>query len=259
MYIYNLNPVAFHFFNLEIRYYGMVYAAALLFFYFFLRFISKKKKISNFKEDDVENFLIGLMISTIIGARIFEILFYNPSFYFTYPLEMLKIWHGGLSFNGGILFGTIWIYIYCKVKKISFFKLTDFLVIPLAVFLALGRLANFLNGELRGLPTSAPIGIIYPGETIGRWPTQIFESLKNVIIFVFLYLIWLKKDKIFEKYSAGILTAFFLILYGTFRFCIEFLKEGDKVIFNLNTSQIFCIISIITGIFIYIYVSHHKK
>src|SRR3989344_8304420 len=124
MFIHNINPVLVSIFSLEIRYYGLIYVLGFLLTLFILMKSRNKLKLT---KDDIYDYLFYLIIFTVIGARIFEILFYEPLFYFNNPLEMLMIWHGGLSFHGGLFGVIILTYIFAKKKKLHFYDISDIL------------------------------------------------------------------------------------------------------------------------------------
>src|SRR3989344_5283313 len=115
MFYNNLNPTLFNIGPFEIRYYGIIYALGFLIAYFFIYHLAKRRNLSLTK-DDVADFIFYLIIGTVIGARLFEIIFYEPKYYFSNPLEMLAVWHGGLSFHGGLVGAVIASYMYCRKK-----------------------------------------------------------------------------------------------------------------------------------------------
>ena len=141
MFINNLNPILLNLGQFEIRWYGLFYALSFILGYFYINNQVKKQKL----KFDAENFILYILIGDIIGARIFEILFYNPTYYFSNPSEMIALWHGGLSFHGGLFGGLLAAYLFSKKYKVSLWKLTDLCSIPLAFGLFLGRIANFIN------------------------------------------------------------------------------------------------------------------
>ena len=190
---------------------------------------------------DVDSLIVYLVIGTVLGARLFEVLFYNPSFYFGNPLEVLAVWHGGLSFHGGLIGAMLASYIFCRKYNIDYLELADIVSIPLAFGLFLGRIANFINGELYGYETSLPWAVKFQGADGFRHPTQIYEALKNLFIFFILFNL---KDK---KYKKGTLFFIFITLYGLLRFFIEFLKVPESYLLGLPTGQLFSILMFLIG------------
>ncbi len=263
MFYDNLDPIIYSFHGIQIRWYGVVYVLAFLTLYFYLLYLTKSKQIFNFDKKDVEPFLIGLIISMIIGARLFHCFIYYPNYYFKNFFEIFMIWKGGLSFHGALLFVTFWIYYFCKKKKIWFLELTDYLVFPAALFLALGRIANFANGELVGKITNVSWGVDFNNsETyrgVFRHPTQIYESIKNLFLFGFLLCAKYVQGHFFRKYTPGLMTAIFLLGYGFLRFFLEFLKESVIVAIGLNMGQILSIFVFILGLYIAYHLYKTKK
>lgn len=263
MFVNTINPVIFEHMGLQIRWYGLVYAIAFISLFFYLRYLVNKKYIPNFENEDIEPFLIGTIITLVLGARFFHCFIYYPSYYFKNPLEILMVWKGGLSFHGALIFISLWILYFCKHRKIPLFTLTDYLVFPVALFLAIGRLANFSNGELVGKLTNVSWGVNFENNPkysgAFRHPTQIYESLKN--LFLFLVLLGVKgiQGQIFRKYTPGLMTGIFLIGYGVLRFFIEFLKESTIIILGLNMGQILSIFVILFGAYLLYHILSAKN
>ncbi|MEM2970319.1 MAG: prolipoprotein diacylglyceryl transferase, partial [Candidatus Bathyarchaeia archaeon] len=143
-----------------------------------------------------------------------------------HPFEVLPIWHGGMSFHGGLIGVILCAWIFAKIKKFDFFTLTDMLVLSAPIGIGLGRIGNFINGELYGRITNVPWAMVFPeGGPFPRHPSQLYEAgLEGVVLFVIL---WFLKDK-FK--SSGVLSSLFLIFYGVFRFFVEFFREPDPQI-----------------------------
>ncbi|MBI2647315.1 prolipoprotein diacylglyceryl transferase [Candidatus Woesearchaeota archaeon] len=237
MFFHNINPVLLEIGPFEIRYYGLFYALGFVIAYFLISYLSKKKKLSLTK-DDVSDFLVYEIIGVIAGARLIYVIFYNLPFYTQNPFEIFAVWHGGLSFHGGLLGALVAGYLFCKKKNIDYYELGDVVVVPIALGLALGRLGNFMNGELYGRITDAKWCIDYSksqyveGIKGCRHPSQIYASIKNIIIF---YLLWSIKDK---KLPKGFMFWSFIALYGLFRTIVEFFRQPDEqigFIFNYFT------------------------
>lgn len=229
MFYHNINPVLLEIGPLQIRYYGLFWAIGFVIAYFLIYYLAKRKELPLTK-DDVSDLLVYEIIGIVLGARLAYVLFYNLPFYTGNPLEIFALWHGGLSFHGG-LFGAIFAgYLFCRKKKIDFYDLADIAVVPVALALALGRLGNFTNAELYGRITNVPWCIDYSKNQFAdvpsgcRHPSQIYASIKNFIIFA---LLWSIKDK---KLPKGFMFWSFVALYGLFRTIIEFFRQPDEQI-----------------------------
>ncbi len=215
---HTLNPTLLHLGPLEIRWYGVMYLLGFLFtlYYCKARIAARKLKLTEKQLDD----LLGqLVIAMIVGARVFYAVFYNPTYFLTEPWKILFVWEGGLSFHGGflaILLTSVW---FARKHKITFLHLADNFIAPLALANAFGRIGNFINGELFGVVTNLPWGVVFPGAIGARHPTQLYEAAYNVLIFLILYKL---RDKPLKE---GTLFATFMILYAFFRFSVELIKD----------------------------------
>src|SRR3989338_600142 len=249
MFIHNIDPVLLSLGPFQIRYYGLFWLIGFVMAYFLLIHLAKKKELSVTK-DDIADLLLYIIVGTVLGARIFYILVYNLPFYLSNPFEMLAIWHGGLSFHGGLIGAVAAGFLYCRRKKISFYEIADMVVIPLALGLALGRIGNFINGELYGRITDitdVPWAVKFPDAEGFRHPSQIYASLKNLVIF---FALWSIKDK---KLPKGFMFWLFVVMYSILRFTVEFFRQPDEqlgfIIGFLSMGQILSIIMFSIGIF----------
>lgn len=253
MFFHNINPVLLELGPFQIRYYGLFYALGFVIAYFLISYLAKKKELSLTK-DDVADFLLYEIIGVVAGARLIYVLVYNPLFYLQNPLEIVAVWHGGLSFHGGLLGAVIACYLFCKKKKIEFYDIADIAVIPVALALALGRLGNFINAELYGRVTNLPWCIDYSKNQFVenlpdgcRHPSQIYASIKNLAVFAVL---WFIKDK---KLPKGFMFWSFVTLYGLFRTIVELFRQPDEqigFIFNyFTTGQLLSFPLFLVGLF----------
>lgn len=222
-----IDPIALKIGPLQIHWYGVAYVVGLAVGIWILNKLNKKQKA--FKDlNQIFDFAFWLFIAgVILGGRLGYILFYNLSYYIAHPTKIWAIWEGGMSFHGGLILSAIVAYIYCKKKKIDFIKAADLVVIPGALALMFTRLANFINGELIGRVIENPyckwLGVDF-GDGLMRYPSQLFQSVSSLILFLILFLIFRTKPK------KGILLFSYLALYGLFRFITEFYREPDSQI-----------------------------
>src|SRR3989338_10488429 len=256
MFIHYIDPVLISIGPFQIRYYGLFWLMGFVMAYFLLIHLAKRKELSITK-DDIADLLLYIIIGTILGARVFYVFIYNLPFYLSNPFEMLAVWHGGLSFHGGLIGAAIAGFIYTKKKKISFYDIADIIVMPLALGLALGRIGNFINGELYGRITNVPWAVKFPDAEGFRHPSQLYESIKNLIIFFALCVI---KDKNLPK---GFMFWLFVIMYSALRFMVEFFRHPDEqlgfIIGFLSMGQVLSIVMFVIGIFFFYKVSKKAK
>ena len=249
MFINNFDPVAFNLFAIEIRWYSLAYIFGILFGWIY----SKKLLIKDQNIIKVfDDFVTYLIIGIILGGRLGYILFYNIKYYLNNLLEIFFIWEGGMSFHGGLIGVIISTYIFGKRYEINKFVLLDCISITAPVGIFLGRLANFINGELVGKMTNVSWGVIFPNiDNNFRHPSQIYEAfLEGIVLFLIMNVFFFWK-----KYKPGICSFMFLIFYGTFRIIAEFFREPDShigyVVGEISMGMVLSIIMILAGVLIY--------
>ena len=249
MFINNFDPVAFNFFAIEIRWYSLAYIFGILFGWIYTKkLLIKDQNIIKVFDDFVTYLIIGI----ILGGRLGYILFYNIKYYLNNLLEIFFIWEGGMSFHGGLIGVIISTYIFGKRYEINKFVLLDCISITAPVGIFLGRLANFINGELVGKMTNVSWGVIFPNiDNNFRHPSQIYEAfLEGIVLFLIMNVFFFWK-----KYKPGICSFMFLIFYGTFRIIAEFFREPDShigyVVGEISMGMFLSIIMILAGIFLY--------
>ena len=255
----DINPSIIKFGSLDIRWYGFLYIVGFLVGYIFLRKLLKYREI-NLKKEEYENMLFTIMLGIIIGGRLGYILLYNLSYYFTHPLDILKVWEGGMSFHGGAIAVIILGYLFCKKHKLSFYQLAD-PVLPLAsIGIGLGRLGNFINAELYGRVTNVPWAMIFPTDPqkLPRHPSQLYEIfLEGIVLFVVSFLMLRKISK------PGIVFWTWIGLYGLFRFLVEFVREPDTqlgfVLGPLTMGQVLSLLMLITSFIALIFLKRKSK
>ena len=232
----SIDPVIVSFGVIQIRWYGIAYVLGFLLGIYLIKQINQgyQKKIKNKQIDD---FFIWSVIGVILGGRIGYVLFYQTSTILTDPINILFIWKGGMSFHGGLIGIIISIFLFSKKYSIDFFQLSDLVSSVAPVGLFFGRLANFINVELYGRVTDFPLAMIYPSiDQAPRHPSQLYEAFfEGVVLFIILRHC---NKKNYSQNNFGFITSLFLILYGIFRFLIEFLREPDAhigLIFNSIT------------------------
>jgi len=250
MFVNNLDPVAISLFNIDIRWYSLAYIFGLIFSIQYGKFLITKNNFFEFEKDILDDYLPYAILGIILGGRIGYILFYDLAFYIKNPIEIFYIWQGGMSFHGGLV-GIILISLsFVKKKQIDFYVFSDLLALISPIGLFLGRIANFINSELIGLPSNLPWSVIFIKiDQIPRHPSQLYEALlEGIMLFAILNLIFkFKKIK-------GYVSAYFLILYSFFRIISEQFRLPDGhlgyVLGNLSMGSVLSIIILLIGILI---------
>lgn len=244
-----IDPVIFSIGPLQLRWYSLMYVIGLMAVYYFFRSASRKGTLK-LDQQQIEGVMLYGLIGMILGARLTYVFVYNFDHYISHPSEILATWKGGLSFHGAITGIALATLLYCKQNKKSFFNVMDHMVTVAPIGLGFGRIGNFINGELWGRVTDAPIGMIFPdGGPLPRHPSQLYESLFEgwILLAIMFFILKLKP-------RPGVLSAFFLIFYATFRFFIEFFREPDSqlgtVLGPFSMGQLLCAIMWATGAFI---------
>lgn len=240
---HTLSPTILEFFGIEIRWYGLMYVLAFLAVYFYVKWRIKNKKV-DMTEEELDSLMVWTTIGLMLGAKLFEILFYDLNYYLQNPLRMLEIWQG-LSFHGGLFGITLATILWTRKNKKSFWQIADAFTVPLALGQAFGRLGNFFNAELYGYKTSLPWAVDF-GDGIPRHPTQIYELLYNLIIFAVLLRY---KDKLGKE---GRILGLFLIMYSIFRTLTEFFRyqESSWVVGPFTVAQLLNIPLLLFGIWL---------
>jgi phosphatidylglycerol:prolipoprotein diacylglycerol transferase len=254
MYIHDLNPVLINFGFFEIRWYSLAYILGILVGWWVAKKIivfKMKNKIIFFDIKLFDDLITYIIISIMLGGRIGYIIFYNFSYYFSNPIDIFKIWEGGMSFHGALIGVIIGTYIYSNKIKVNTFFFLDIIasVAPIGIFF--GRIANFINGELYGKPSTLSWSVTFPKvDMISRHPSQLYEALlEGVLLFCILVFIIIKNN-----IRIGVCSSLFLILYGFFRILAEQFREPDSQIgYLLNLFSIGSLLSfamILSGLFI---------
>jgi phosphatidylglycerol:prolipoprotein diacylglycerol transferase len=244
----NFDPVAVHLGPLAVRWYGLMYLVGFGLAFWLGRLSIKRAKDGRITTAVLDDLLFYIVLGVVIGGRLGYVLFYKPGFYFSNPLEIPAVWHGGMSFHGGflgVLLAVLWV---ARKHRLRWLELTDFVapLIPLA--LAAGRLGNFINGELYGRVTTVPWGMVFQsGGPLPRHPSQLYQfSLEGVLLFAIL---WIYSAR---SRPVGAVSAVFLIGYGILRFAVEFFREPDDFLgllaLNLSMGQWLSLPMVVTGI-----------
>jgi len=256
---WNINPEIFRVGGFAIRYYGVLWALSFYLGYLiFDRFVKKEGLPDGF----LDSLTIYMAIGTILGARLGHCLFYEPAYYLSHPIDILKIWQGGLASHGAAIGIIIALYLFGRKQKVSVLYVLDRIVITVALAGFLIRLGNLMNSEIYGVETSLPWGFIFERnkEIFPKHPTQLYEAFIYLLIFIMLYFTYYKAN---AKPRQGLLFGLFLTGVFAARFIIEFVKEPQVEFekgMSLNMGQLLSIPFVLAGIgFItYSYINRSK-
>jgi prolipoprotein diacylglyceryl transferase len=257
------DPEIVNIFGISIRYYGLLFVSGLIIAIYMLRWIFKRESVP---AENLEKLIIYGMIGIIAGARLGHCLFYEPSYYLSHPLEMILpvtfppdggikfIGYQGLASHGGVLGLLIGLYFYSRKTKHSMLDILDLIAVVVGVSLGFIRLANFMNSEIIGIPTTKPWGMIFERvDNLPRHPTQLYEAISYFIILAIMMILYIKMR---DRLKNGILFGLATVLFFIARFIIEFLKE-DQVGFEkgmtFNMGQLLSLPYIVVGIGFIIY------
>ena len=257
MFINNFDPVAFQIMAFEIRWYSLAYILGIVIGWLLCKKIFIQKTDINQKFDD---FVTYLIIGIILGGRLGYIIFYNFDYYTTNIFDIFKVWQGGMSFHGGLLGIIIASILFAKKNNQDAFLYMDqvALVAPIGIFF--GRIANFINSELYGIPTDASWSVTFIQiDNISRHPSQLYEAVLEGIILLIILIYFRKKDYLSKP---GLISGLFLIFYSIFRFFVEFFRVPDEhlgyLIFNLSMGQIISVIFLMIGTILFYFKNENK-
>lgn len=261
---WDVNPTLFEIFGREIRWYGLLWVIGLIVAVYIVQKIFKHEDLP---EKWFDSLFVYMIVGIIAGARLGHCLFYEPAYYLANPIEILKVWEGGLASHGGVIGIIIAVWLFSrKVSKQSMLWTFDRVMVPTGFTAAMIRLGNLMNHEIYGGPTDAPWGFRFI-ENVGQWmqgaepiytepshPTQIYEALVYLVVFgITMYMYW-KTD---AKDRKGLITGVGILIIFLFRFFVEFIKNvqvdsENSLIANtgLNIGQWLSIPFIIWGIWL---------
>jgi phosphatidylglycerol:prolipoprotein diacylglycerol transferase len=218
------DPVAIHIGTFGIHWYGLMYLTGFLGFLMLGKYQIKHKAWFGWSNTMLDDALFYGALGVILGGRMGYVLFYQFSSYLQHPLDIFKVWQGGMSFHGGFLGVLVAMFFFNKKYPQPWLKAMDFVAPLVPIGLGAGRMGNFINGELWGRATNSSFGMIFPQvDNIARHPSQLYEfALEGVALFIILW--WFSR----KQRPVGAISALFLIGYGSFRFLVEFTRQPDE-------------------------------
>lgn len=221
IFIHDLSPELVNLGPLTIRWYGILFSTGIIINYLLVRWIFKRE---GYPLSDLDSLVTYLFFGLIIGARLGEVLFYEPEYYFRDPAEILRIWHGGLSSHGASIGLFLSYLLWIKIHKVKFTKYADAIILGMPLTAAFVRIGNFFNSEIVGIPTAGSWGVVFKrlGEDFPRHPVQLYEAILSITAFVILFLVY---KKYYRKTPPLFFLFLYLMLYFGGRFIVEFWKD----------------------------------
>ena len=249
-----MHPILVHLGPITIRYYGLMYVIAITVGFFLLLKEVRRKGLTSgtgpdatpLSTDNLLDLLLWTIPAALLGARIYYVAF-QWGYYGTHPVDIVKIWQGGLAIHGGVIGGALAVYLFSRVKHISFWGLTDSLAPSLILGQAIGRIGNLMNGDAYGVPTTLPWGIHFPPNSPAGMayhgqathPSMIYEMILNLMIFTYL---WKIRNK---GYRDGFSTAMYFILYSLARSIVSFTRGDSLWIGHIRAAHLISIILVL--------------
>lgn len=261
-----IDPVIFSFGPFAVRWYGLMYVLGFTAAYLLVRQQARQLGWQQMLEQ-LDNLNLSLIVGLVLGGRLGYVLFYNLPYYLKHPVEIFATWQGGMSFHGGAIGVFLAGLLFCRRAGLNFWSAADAYTVTIPLGLGLGRLGNFINGELYGRVTDVPWAMIFPGGgALPRHPSQLYEALlEGLILFCIL---WPLRAKPWQKQSSrlwphGSLLSLFLICYGTFRWLVEFFREPDPqlglLLCGMSMGQLLCAVMVALGLLLYTFLRKHNN
>ncbi len=248
------DPVLLHVGPLSIRWYALAYIVSLVIGWRLVRRLAARPPVVA-NSAQVDDFLTWATLGVVVGGRLGYVLFYQPGRFLAQPLQILEVWHGGMSFHGGMLGVAIAVWLYCRNQGIPIMGFADRIAVAAPLGLGLGRVANFINGELWGreAPAWLPWAMIFPtGGPVPRHPSQLYEALLEGVLLLTVMLLLARRQSVRARF--GLLTGIFLVGYGIARSTGEFFREPDAFLGFLfggtTMGQLLCIPMVLAGIWL---------
>lgn len=218
-----ISPVAFSVLGIDVRWYALAYVAAFIFGYWlFKKIINRPDSVLKISTKQLDDLLTSVVFGVIIGGRLGYVLFYNPIYFFTHPLEILALWHGGMSFHGGLIGVILSIFLFARKNRVNGWSVLDVMSVVAPIGLFFGRIANFINREVMGRSTDVPWGIIFNGDMpIPRHPSPLYEATtEGLLLFIIMYCLYRYTTL---RNRPGAIAGIMGMLYAVFRvFCEQF-------------------------------------
>lgn len=242
-----IDPIALSIGPIDVRWYGLAYALGIILGLFYARYLARRYPDFGTTAKEVEDAVPWIVLGVIVGGRLGSVLFYNFEYYRSHPVEIFYLHQGGMSFHGGLLGVGAALALYCRLRRLNLFAVADLISCVVPIGLGLGRIANFVNGELWGRVTGLPWGVRFPGAgDLPRHPSQLYEAaLEGLLLLVLLRVLAARTA---FRQSHGGLAGAFLLGYGAIRMAVEFVREPDgALILGMTRGQFYSAPMVLLG------------
>jgi phosphatidylglycerol:prolipoprotein diacylglycerol transferase len=221
-----IDPVAFEIGPVVVRWYALSYLVGFIAGWRLAIYLARRSPIRP-NGDDADAFITWAIIGTILGGRLGYIIFYNSEVYLANPLAALRVWEGGMAFHGGLVGMILAMYLFARVRGFAFLAMGDLVAAVVPIGLFFGRIANFVNAELYGRVSDVPWAVTFPtGGGLARHPSQLYEAILEGLVLFIVMMVMMRSRRL--RARPGTIGGTFLMLYGLFRFLIEFVREPDS-------------------------------
>jgi phosphatidylglycerol:prolipoprotein diacylglycerol transferase len=239
-FVHDIDSVICRFGAIHLYYYGLAYSVGFLGVYIWLRI---RRNALGWRVSDVYDFSILAALCVLLFGRVFSVLVYHWDYYAGHPAQIFNYWRGGMATHGVLLGGVISMFFFSRLRGVSFLRLTDEIAIPAAFLLVLGRIGNFINGQIVGTPTDLPWGVKFPGVEGFRHPVTLYEALKNLALIPILLVVRRRCPP-----GKGMVTAQFIFWYGFLRIFTDLFRDHPGEIFGIGGSQYFNALMVVSGL-----------
>lgn len=231
-----ISPVAFSVAGLDIRWYALAYIAAFVVGYFVFKHLMRRGHELTLDKRNLDDLFTAIILGVILGGRIGYVLFYNLGYFIAHPLEIFAVWHGGMSFHGGLLGVIVAAFIFAHMRRVNPWRILDIMAVVAPIGLFFGRIANFINREVMGRPTDVPWGVVFRGDIpIPRHPSPLYEAAtEGILLFAITYSLYRWTSL---RRHPGAIGGIMGVCYALFRiFCEQFRAPDVHIGFLLGTN-----------------------
>ena len=248
-FVHSIDPIIGNIAGVYLWYYGLSYSLGFLSVF---RWLRRTRAETGLSAVEVYEASMLLAIGILFGGRFVEVAFYEWSYYADHPLQIAMYWLGGMSTHGILLGAIAGVLCFCRIRGRTFLSMTDELAVPGAFIMGLGRLGNFIDGQIMGAPTDMWWGVVFPDTDIARHPVVLYDGIKNLLIIPLL--LWVRR----AGALTGIITAHFIFWYGFLRIFVDLFREYRVDVFGLGPGQIFNLFMTGAGIALFLWVKNKR-